>query len=222
MKKILVFAVTALVILSITGCGKKAETPPPARQSVSDAPRVSENTPPPSPSDSGATTVITPSFDSVNTPEYDAEEVREEAAAVYEQFYNAVKIMDGDAKYDNLFLMYTANVGFHAPIYEKFTDGTEEDWHSMSLFERFIWWETYLSSVNYLYLGDYDRLFSSEANYLKNAYNNTTTMIQRIAGDEMRDAFVGMLKWQYNYIISNGSPYNFMTGMSYLESKNDE
>jgi len=141
-----------------------------------------------------------------------------EADDIFEQFHNVVKHIDGNKAWDGFFITYKAWENKHAETYAKYCSSTMEDWLSKSLFERFILYETYVRMVEYLYLGNYDRFFRSEKDFVDNTIDNAYRNLKSVGNGTEAEAYKELMLWQYEYIIANGTAYNFLTGLNYLES----
>lgn len=69
-----------------------------------------------------------------------------DAKKVYEEFYNNVKYTKDNKEWDDaVFIQYQLFVSDYVEWFEKFVKGgTQEEFLKMSLFDRFLWAETYL------------------------------------------------------------------------------
>lgn len=214
MKKIPIFLAFAIIILSLAACGSKKETMSPDTQPGTSVPAISSAVPQTSNAESETET----------TTEYDAEAIREEASAEFEMFLAAVEHTDGNDEWSEFFRTYRVYVETHGKQYEQYCNGTVEEWNDMSEYDRFLWYETYLRVVVYMHLGNHDRFFSSEKNFIDNTIFNAYNLLQRFEkfgnGTES-EAYKTLMLWQYDYIKEYGTVYNFITGQNYLESLQD-
>jgi len=141
-----------------------------------------------------------------------------EGYELWEAFINAVEHMDGDSAYDWFFMTYgRAHESTLSELYERFTDGSIEDWIEFSLFERFLWYETYIRALNHLHSGNYDMFFGSENNFRQRSLRSVLDSLPRYNA-EGAEAYENLMMWQYRYITANSSVYNFLTGMSHRDS----
>ena len=201
MKRFIVIILSAILILTIAGCGSKEETQkattqsPPAPQGGSASPSTpAGSTPPQEVSTSAPNADTAPS-----APEYDAEAINAEAAAVFEQFINAIKhveINEND-KYGFFLSSYDTYFETHVARYIKFTDGTREEWENKSCYERFLWYNTYLRILENLYLGEYDHFFGSESDYLKNCLGSKSLFVNGVGQSEY-DAYIELIPLSHN------------------------
>ena len=144
----------------------------------------------------------------------------EEAEEVYKTFLNTVGyIADRDEWYNALLANYELFASSYASWYAEYVEnGTEEDFLSMSLFDRFAWTETYLVYAWAVNTGDVSTYFGSEENFENHITSHVTNMIESAPDYEaVEDAYLAIAKWQYDYVQKTGVPYNFISGRSYLE-----
>lgn len=145
----------------------------------------------------------------------------EEADKVYQTFLNATShIADNDEWYNALLIHYEMfGEARYAKWYAEYVKGgTEEEFNSMSLYDRFVWTESYLVYAWAVNSGEVDTYFGSEENFENSITRHITTMIENAPDYEaVEDAYLALAKWQYNYVQETGVPYNFISGRSYLE-----
>jgi len=146
----------------------------------------------------------------------------EEADTAFQTFYEEIKHMDNNSDWDNLYLVYQVYENTHAEQYAEICNSTVDDWKSKNNFERFIWYETYVRVVVYRNLGDYDRYFSSEKDFLNHTITNAYEYLNKLGDGTEAKAYKTLMLWQYDYILENGVPYNFLTGLNFVESRNTE
>jgi hypothetical protein len=141
------------------------------------------------------------------------------AATLFKEFYDAVKHMDGDDEWNDFFRSYDMWSAVRSKRYVEVCGGTTDEWEAMSDFEKLVWDETYVRIVDRLNASNYDYYFGTEKNFEDNTifpgYHALTTY-----GDGTEAAaYKKLMLWQYEYIKEHGSPYNFMTGLDYVQSK---
>ena len=147
-----------------------------------------------------------------------SEEAREEAAALWEAYYNAVKYMDGDEASEPFLLAYRGYEVDHAKRYAEYTNGSVDDWLEFSYFERYIRHETYIRTIHHLNMGTYDRFFGSEENFKKNSIGTNLRNLSRYT-EEGAEAYENLMMWQYQFVKDYSDVYNFMTGNTYSSEK---
>jgi len=140
-----------------------------------------------------------------------------EADVAFEKFYEAIKGIENNPDWENFFVKYQLYENMEAEAYVNVVGGTEDEWKAKTLFERFVYYESYVRIAEYMSFGNYERYFSSEDNFYANAISSSYIHIKRY-GEVEAEAYKTLMMWQYNYIQENGSPFNFITGLSYLES----
>lgn len=125
-----------------------------------------------------------------------------------EEWYNALLVnfeLFGESTYAKWYAAYVEN-------------GTEEEFLSMSLFDRFVWTESYLVYAWAVNTGDVSTYFGSEENFENHITSHITNMIESAPNYEaVENAYLTLAKWQYDYVQETGVPYNFISGRSYLE-----
>ena len=139
----------------------------------------------------------------------------DEAAALWETFFNAVIIMDGDNAYLPFLNIYgKAWEAEHAKTYAKYTDGSAYDWLTFSLLERFMWYETYIRIIDQLHSGNYDMYFGSYSNFKQFAIRTVRDSLPRF-NKEGAEAYENLMMWQYDYVRANSDVYNFITSTNF-------
>jgi hypothetical protein len=145
----------------------------------------------------------------------------EEAEEVYKSFLDTVGYIANSEEWYNALLINFELFGesTYAKWYAEYVEnGTEEEFLSMSLFDRFVWTETYLVYAWAVNTGDVSTYFGSEENFESHITSHITNMIESAPDYEaVEDAYLTLAKWQYDYVQETGVPYNFISGRSYLE-----
>ena len=150
----------------------------------------------------------------------------EEADKVFNEFLETVKFIETDPKWVDFLELYdlyadTPVISYAQEYADFVSGGTKEKFLEMSLFDRFIYEETYLRLANFLSMGDWDYYFSTEENFRENITRSTVTLINAYdrSNTIASDAYQKLMDWQYDYIKEHNAPYDFITGLNYLESK---
>ena len=237
MKKQLIVVVSALLICAfVVGCGndKKENAPAPQGQSTQqgrvtstvNSPQSGVTTPGISNSAPNASNAPTPSPD--NTPEYDADAIRAEATPLYKKLYDAVCHIEENPDNIRSFIgrYGRAYENQQAESYERFTEGSKEDYLAFGTLERFLWQETYLLMLDYISQSNYDFFFGDESRFLT-SISSTTSALKNAVSQEASDAYKELMLWQYEFIKKYATVYNFITeerysdtGQNLLESAN--
>jgi len=222
MKKLSALVLALSLIFSLSACGNKEKNStvhtqsPPAPQGGAASPSTPALT---TPSQGVSTTA--PIADNIpSVPEYDSEAINAEAAVAFDRFSNAIQHVESNEndKYGFFLRSYDTYFETHVASYLKFTDGTREEWESKSLYERFLWYNTYLRILENLYMGEYDHFFGSESDFLNNCLGSKSLFVNGV-GQAEYDEYVELMLWQYEFIKDYATVYNFMTGQSYQESQ---
>lgn len=148
-----------------------------------------------------------------------------EARKVYEEFYNDVKYIKDDKEWENaLLLQYKLFANTYVEWFEKFVKGgTKEKFLEMSLFDRFIWAETYLTFAWAINAGQFDRFYGSEKNFETHITSNVVNMMDSAKDHEkVVNAYLKLAKWQYDYVKKTGGPFNFINNKTYFEEIGEE
>ena len=160
----------------------------------------------------GSRSILAEQSDRINATDSEAEEI-------YQSFLRAVSpAADNEEWYSALLIHYEwFGASTYAKWYADYVDGgTEDDFLSMSLFDRFVWSETYLSYANGL--ENYSWYYGSKENYDSHMTSSVVGMIENGPDYEtVKDAYLALAEWQYNYVLANGYPYNFINGQTYLD-----
>ena len=144
----------------------------------------------------------------------------DDAKKVYEEFYNDVKYIKDDKEWENaLLLQYKLFDTTYIEWYEKYVKGgTKEEFLKMSLFDRFLWAETYLTFAWAINVGKFDTYYGNEKNFETHITSNVTNMIDNAKDHEkVVNAYLKLAKWQYEYVKKNGVPFNFINNRTYLD-----
>ena len=91
----------------------------------------------------------------------------EDAKKVYDEFYNDVKYTENNEEWDNaVFIQYKLFESDYIEWFEKYVKGgTKEIFHPMSLFDKFIWSESYLRFAWAVNVGKFDTYYGNEKNF---------------------------------------------------------
>lgn len=149
----------------------------------------------------------------------------EEADKLFNSFMDSIQFIKEDEKWVNFLESYElyADSGAisNSEEYAKATGGKKEDYLNMSSFDKFVYYETYVRMAQYLSFNNWERYYSSKENFDRNVIGPTVDHMKITEGDStvVADAYQKLMNWQYQYIVENNSPYNFITGKNYLESK---
>jgi len=137
----------------------------------------------------------------------------------FEKFYKSVKHMDGNPAYSHILDFYGSSYSrVHASRYAAFTSGTEDEWYSLSLFERFLCYESFLQVLTYLSMGNYDYLFKTEDDYFGKVVSRAINSLGKTGNITAMNAYGELMLWQYYYTRSNGTPYNFIADISHFDT----
>ena len=149
----------------------------------------------------------------------------DEADEIFNDFMNDVSFIKEDEKWNSFLKVYdvyteTTSINF-AQDYEDTTGEKKEDFVSMSSFDKFIYYETYIRMAKYLDLGDWERYYGSKENFYQNVLGLTLTSMRNTEIDStvVEDAYKKLMDWQYKYIQEHKSPYNFIAGKNYTDTK---
>lgn len=149
----------------------------------------------------------------------------DEADKMFNDFMNDVSFIKEDEKWNSFLKVYevyteTTTINF-AQDYADTTGGKKEDFVNMSSFDKFIYYETYIRMAKYLDLGDWERYYGSKDNFYQNVLGLTLTSMRNTEIDStvVEDAYKKLMDWQYQYIQEHKSPYNFIGGKNYTDTK---
>lgn len=160
----------------------------------------------------------------------------EEAEALYLEFLNAVSFIQYDdtwsgneqiSAYGTLLGQYAADFMSgprYAEYYEEYvTGGSKEQYAAMPAFEQFLWTECYTrcaGGVNHS--RGWEAFFGNEGNYEKMITRAATIMMTGNNAEVVKEAYLKLMDWQYNYIQENGYPFCFITNRSYMDEISGE
>lgn len=146
----------------------------------------------------------------------------EGAEEVFQALLGATAFMEDDEAWAESFLGYY-DLNMYIELYgERYTSyvsgGTQEEWEAMSLYERFVWAESYLRFAYASASGHFDEYYGSEENFEESVTSLVTVRMELQEGyEEVEAAYLALADWQWAYVLENGVPYNFLNGTTYLE-----
>lgn len=142
--------------------------------------------------------------------------------SAYQTFLDAVSFIENDSDWEVFIDGYRINSDERAERYACLVEGAaEEDWDSMSYYERFLYQETYLEFAWGIYVERYDYYFGSIENFEEAIVDSVVSDIKSVENQEeaaqVLNAYLDLASWQYSYIQEYGAPYNFINNRSYYE-----
>lgn len=142
----------------------------------------------------------------------------EGAEEVYKNFLRATAFIAEDVDWKNN-LLQSYELFPHAERYASYVEGgTEEEYLSMSLYDRFVWSESYLKFAWAINSGNYNNYYGSEQNFASHITNDVVNMMKGAPNNEgVIESYLALADWQYNYVRENGVPFNFINNRSYLD-----
>lgn len=143
----------------------------------------------------------------------------EEAEQVFRTFLDQVKFIAEDETWDFFFQRF--RLFDYSEWYEKYVSGMKaEDYANMSLFDRFVWEDTYLSFCHYVNSGNRNMFLGSEENFRNYFLDSRINCMTGNNSEQVIAAYEELAMWQFNYINENGIPFNFINNRSYMEEIN--
>lgn len=130
-----------------------------------------------------------------------------EADLIFNTYLETAMLMENDENYSSMFSISRARA---KESYVEYVGGTDEEWESFSDMEAFLWDALYLEQVSNLESGMYEYKYGSIDSFHAHALT-----VHYLMDEQQAAAYFEIMDWQYNYIITNGVPYNFMTGEAY-------
>lgn len=142
-----------------------------------------------------------------------------EADAVYQKFLNAVSFIKDDSTWEWTLKQFGEN-SVNRKTYSKWyenavSDGSEEEYFSLTPYEQFLWTETYTKFAGKMSENNYEYYFGTVDNFKQNFVNIATGVYSGNNKDAVISAYEELALWQYDYIVKNGEPYNFINKRSY-------
>ncbi len=142
-----------------------------------------------------------------------------EADAVYQKFLNAVSFIKDDSTWDNTLAQFGED-SVNRKSYSKWyanavSGGSEEKYFSLTPYEQFLWTETYTKFAGKMSENNYEYYFGSVDNFKQNFVKIATLVYSGNNKDAVISAYEELALWQYDYIVKNGEPYNFINKRSY-------
>lgn len=142
-----------------------------------------------------------------------------EADAVYQKFLNAVSFIKDDSTWDYTLKQF-GEKAVNRKSYSKWyanavSGGSEEKYFSLTPYEQFLWTETYTKFAGKMSGNNYEYYFGSVDNFKQNFVKIATLVYSGNNKDAVISAYEELALWQYDYIVKNGEPYNFINKRSY-------
>lgn len=157
--------------------------------------------------------------------------VNEDAEKAYLEFLEAVSFVANDKSHYDGFgstLSQYERDAMNSNIYCKWyvdyvQGGTEEEFYSMSAFERWLWTNTY-TRLAYASggSGNYNKYFGSEAAFNTYIVDAAMKLVRGNNSDVVIAAYEKLMGWQWDYIRENGVPFNFIRNRNYIEELHAE
>lgn len=154
--------------------------------------------------------------DTKQTTQINVSTGNDEADQVFSSFLSATKNIETDSSWDGYMKIFTIYSELRADYYIKYCGGSKEEWIAKSPYEQFLYYELYLRQCDFMESGMNNFYYGSEENFIKQNISTTYKVIKKY-GEAEAEAYKTIMLWQYEYIKANGAPYNFMTGLDYLD-----
>lgn len=142
-----------------------------------------------------------------------------EADAVYQKFLNAVSFIKDDSTWDFTLKQFgekSAQRKSYSQWYaNSVSGGSEEKYFSLTPYEQFLWTETYTKFYGKMHNNNNEYYFGSVDNFKQNFVNVATQVYSGNNKDAVISAYEELALWQYDYIVKNREPYNFINKRSY-------
>lgn len=154
-----------------------------------------------------------------------------EAEAVYLEFLDAIAFIEDDSTWYNgggqLLKQYgedSVNVNIYSVWYEDYVQGgTTEEYFAMSAFEQFLWTETYTRFANGVNSNwGFDHFYGNDVNFRENITDRVTLLMTGNDCEMVKEAYLKLAQWQYEYVSENGIPFNFISNRSYIAEVKEE
>lgn len=148
-----------------------------------------------------------------------------EAEAVFKEFLDAVGFIATEPTWNgevgtflHYYSIYANSEHGDGENYAKcVSGGTKEDYLAMSMFDRFLWMETYVYLASAIMDGNRSYYLDSKETYKSRL---TDCVVSRMTGTDaetVKAAYLKLMDWQYDYIMAHGVPFNFINNSSYLD-----
>lgn len=142
-----------------------------------------------------------------------------EADEVYQKFLNTVSFIKDDSTWENTLAQF-GEKSVNRKSYSKWyanavSGGSEEKYFSLTPYEQFLWTETYTKFAGKLSENNYEYYFGTVDSFKQNFINIATLVYSGNNKDAVISAYEELALWQYDYIVKNGEPYNFINKRSY-------
>ncbi|MEF9983682.1 MAG: hypothetical protein RR710_03975 [Oscillospiraceae bacterium] len=170
---------------------------------------------------------VTVEWDIVNRDRLERSEVFAENESSTDGNFEAnveiLKFIDGNEDWSFFFAHYRVTVELYSQWYEEYVDGgTIEEFKSFSYFEQFLWVESYLRFA-YIISTNREKYMGSKGKFEMNTTNLVTNMMDKNFPNckEIKNAYLSIANMQYDYIMEKTYPFNYLTGKSFLDEKNN-
>ncbi len=136
----------------------------------------------------------------------------EEADALLSTFYNLMADAADNGTHQRLFGLVAGDadegvLSLELDAYEELTGRSGQEFLDMTLLERFMWWSTYLrvgDMIHHMNPKTYNDWYA--------VIRTPRSMIQSHGTDEMYEAYIALMDWDYDYYVKYGEVFNFMEG----------
>lgn len=149
----------------------------------------------------------------------DSKDGNAEAEEVYQKFLNSVSFIENDSTWKNTLSQF-GEKSVNRKSYSKWyanavSGGSEEEYFSLTPYEQFLWTETYTKFAGKLSENNYEYYFGTVDKFKQNFIKIATLVYSGNNKDTVISAYEELALWQYDYIVKNGEPYNFINKRSY-------
>ena len=150
----------------------------------------------------------------------------EDAEAVYREFLDAVSFIETDPTWNGDYGTFLGSYSDGSINYDTFSQyyvdyvegGTPEKYAAMSPYERFLWTRTYTIfayAVNSNW--GFNHYFESKDTFKKEITDYVIKGMYGNNSETVKEAYLKLADWQYEYIKENGVPFNFINNRSYID-----
>lgn len=153
----------------------------------------------------------------------------EDAEQAYREFLEVVSFIETDDSWYNGFSALlnqygeeSINRNTYSQWYADYVQGgTTEEYFAMSSYEQFLWTETYTRLAHGVNSNwGFDHFYGDEISFRTSITDHVTRLMNGNNNEVVKEAYLKLMAWQYEYVKEHGVPFNFINNRNYIEEIN--
>lgn len=140
----------------------------------------------------------------------------EEADVLFNNYVRLLSRIEYDSDLEIVLDYYEDMASTFGTRYEEQLDKPKEEFMEYPLIEQILWYDLYVSPLMHINFQNYEYYLADIGKWRSRVADNTYSLLARY-DQQLADAYMEIMEWQYQHFIDHGSVYNFFTGKTSLE-----